>query len=196
MLSRSLLVLMAGSALGGCAAIPEQATPVAAREPAGSWIDLLTGYELMRSTLDDEAQLDKLGTLKRVALDKPPDKVLSIMAQISKAAGNTLEELDRYSALKPAIEQLPEKDGFGTELQKAMKEDSTKQLLERSPQFPKRLLISQAQALRLMVVLPKTIARLDPNKERQEWLQRVSSDYTKMYDAYLANLVYGRSNRR
>jgi len=51
------------------------------------------GNGLMWSTLEDEAQIDKLGLLKRITLDAPPERVLSIMAQVSKAANNTLEEL-------------------------------------------------------------------------------------------------------
>ena len=189
-----LVSLVAGTTLGGCAAFPEKPAPIPVNEPARLHNDLLAGYGLMWSTLEDEAQLDKLGLLKRITLDAPPDKVLSIMAQVSKAADNTLEELGRYRALKPAIERLPETDSFGTDLQEAMKEDSTKLLLERSPKFSKRLIISQAQALRMMIVLSKTIAKIDPNKERQDWLQRVSSDYTKMYDAYLRHLMFTGSN--
>jgi hypothetical protein len=189
----ALVSLVAGAAIGGFVAYSEKPTPIP-RAPAQLRNDLLTGYGLMRSTLEDEAAVEKLGLFKRVTLDAPPERVLSIMAQVSKAAANTLEELGRYRALEPAIERLPETDGFGTDLQEAMKEDSTKLLLERSPKFSKRLIISQAQALRMIIVLSKEIAKIDPNKERQQWLLRVSSDYTKMYDAYVANLQFAGSH--
>lgn len=187
-----LVSLVTGAAIGGFVAYAEK--PVPRSEPAGLRNDLLTGYRLMWSTLEDESQIDKLGLLKRITFDAPPDNVLRIMAQVSKAADNTLEELERYRALDPPIERLPETDSFGTDLQAAMKEDSKELLLERSPKFSKRLLISQAQALRLMIVLSSTIAKIEPNAERRTWLQRVSSDYATMYDAYMMNLVFAGSN--
>jgi len=60
----------------------------------------VAGYGLMWSTLEDEAQIDKLGLLKRITLDAPPERILSIMAQVTKAANNTLEELGRYRELE------------------------------------------------------------------------------------------------
>ena len=188
----ALVSLVAGAALGGFVVYSKK--PIPHGESADLRNDLLTGYGIMWSTLEDEAQVDKLGLFKRITLDAPSEHVLSIMAQVSKAADNTLEELGRYRALKPAIERLPKTDSFGASLQAAMKEDSTKLLLERSPKFSKRLIISQAQALRMVIVLSKAIAKIDPNKERQEWLQRVSSDYTKMYDDYVTNLVFAGSH--
>lgn len=190
----ALVSLIAGAAIGGFVAYSEKPTPTPHNEPARLRNDLLTGYGLMWSTLEDEAEVDKLGLFKRITLDAPSESVLSIMAQVSKAADNTLEELARYRALEPAIERLPDTDSFGNSLQQAMKEDSTKLLLERSPKFSKRLIISQAQAVRMVIVLSKAIAKIDPSKERQQWLQRVSNDYTKMYDAYVTNLVFTDSN--
>ena len=186
----ALVFLVAGAALGAVVAYSGRSKPTPRSDPAHRQDDLSTAYTLMWSTLEDESEVDKLGLFKKATLDAPPENVLSIMAQISKAADNTLEELDRYRKLAPPIERLPETDSFGTHLRRAMKDDSTKLLLERSLKFPKRLIISQAQALRMMIVLSKEIAKIDPNKERQEWLQRVSSDYTKMYDAYLTNLAF------
>jgi hypothetical protein len=179
----ALVCLVAGAALGAVVAYAGRSKP----SPRS---DLSTAYTLMWSTLEDESGIDKLGLFKKVTFDTPPEKVLGIMTQVSKAADNTLEELERYRKLEPSIKRLPEPDSFGTTLQRAMKDDSTKLLLEKSHKFPKRLIISQAQALRMMIVLSKEIAKIDPNKERQAWLQRVSSDFTKMYDAYLTNLAF------
>ena len=186
----ALVSLVAGAALGAVVVYSGRSKPIPRSDPAHRQDDLLTAYTLMWSTLEDESQLDKLGLFKRATLDAPPENVLSIMAEVSKAAGNTLEELERYRKLEPPIKRLPETDSFGTHLRRAMNEDSTKLLLERSLKFPRRLIISQAQALRMMIVLSKEIAKIDPNKERQEWLQRVSSDFTKMYDDYLTKLVF------
>src|SRR6185295_3085377 len=152
--------------LGAVVAYSGRSKPIPRSDPAHRPDDLLTAYALMWSTLEDESQVDKLGVFKKATLDAPPEKVLSIMAQVSKAADNTLEELERYRKLEPPIERLPETDSFGTHLRRAMKDDSTNLLLERSLKFPKRLIISQAQALRMMIVLSKEIAKIDPNKER------------------------------
>jgi hypothetical protein len=188
----ALVSLLVGAALGG--AVTYSAKPTPPSDPARQRNDLVAGYGLLWSTLEDEATIDKLGLLKRITLDAPPERILSIMAQVSKAANNTLEELARYRELQPRIARLPVTDSFGTVLQAAMKEDSTKILLEHSPRFSKRLIISQAQALRMVIVLAQEIAKNDSNKERQAWLQRVASDYGKMYDSYLTNLTFAASN--
>lgn len=188
----TLVSLVVGAGLGGV--VTYSATPAPRSEPARQRNDLVAGYGLMWSTLEDESQVYKLGLLKRITLDAPPERILSIMGQVSEAANNTLEELGRYRELEPRIARLPETDSFGTVLQAAMKEDSTKILLEHSPKFSKRLIISQAQALRMVIVLAQEIAKGDPNPERQAWLQRVAGDYGKMYDSYLTNLTFAASN--
>ena len=188
----ALVALVVGAALGGV--VTYSAKPTPRSDPARLRNDVVAGYGLMWSTLEDEAQIDKLGLLKRITLDAPPERILSIMAQVSKAADNTLAELARYRELEPRIARLPETDSFGTVLQAAMKEDSTKILLEHSPKFSKRLIISQAQALRMVIVLAQEIAKGDPNPERQAWLQRVASDYGRMYDSYLTNLTFAASH--
>ena len=188
----ALVSLVVGAALGGVVAYSAKPTPHS--DPARQRNDLVAGYGLMWSTLEDESQVYKLGLLKRITLDAPPERILSIMGQVSEAANNTLEELARYRELEPRIARLPVADSFGTVLQAAMKEDSTKILLEQSPKFSKRLIISQAQALRMVIVLAQEIAKGDPNKERQAWLRRVASDYARMYDSYLTNLAFAASN--
>lgn len=44
--------------------------------------------------------------LKKLTFDTPPEKILGIIAQVSEAADNTLEELGRYRELPPRIDRL------------------------------------------------------------------------------------------
>jgi hypothetical protein len=127
----ALVSFVVGAALGGFVA--HLATPICHSDPTHQRNDLLAGYALMLSTLEDESQVYKLGLLKRITFDAPPEKISSIMAQASEAATNTLEELERYRQLEPRITQLPETDGFGTDFHAAMKEDSTKILWSIRP---------------------------------------------------------------
>ena len=152
--------------------------------------DLLVAYNLLTTTLEDESNLEKLGFFKTITLDRPPETIIKIMEQVSDAADNTLEQLGHFRELSPKIEKLPKKGDFGENLQDAMKEAATSSLMDRSPKFSKRLLLSQAQALGMLVVLTKEIEKIDTNKDRKEWLRRVSNDFEKMYDAYLQNLRF------
>lgn len=156
--------------------------------------DLLDAYTLLTSTLEDEANVDRLNLLKTVTLDRPPERTRQIMNQVSAAAANTLEQLDAYRQLPPRIEKLPKTHAFGDNLQAAMKRHATSSLMERSPLFSKRLVLSQLQAFGMLVFLTAEIERIDPNTDRQAWMRRVSSDFQKMYDAYLQNLSFTSSD--
>jgi hypothetical protein len=182
--------LAAGVALGWLLAHftpgqPKERAAVSQKHP-----DLLAAYNLLTTTLEDESKLDRLGLFKTITFDRPPETIRKIIAQVSDASDNTLKQLDHYRALSPVIHRLQKTDGFGDNLQDAMKKEMTSSLMERSPSFSKRLLLSQAQALGMLVVLTKEIEKMDPNKDRQVWIRRVSADFGKMYDAYLQHLRF------
>jgi hypothetical protein len=152
--------------------------------------DLLVAYNLLTTTLEDESKLDRLGFFKTLTFDRPPETIRTIMGQVSDAADNTLKQLDRFRGLSPRIMKLPKQRGFGDRLQVALKEDIKSSLMDRSPRFSRRLLLSQAQALGMLVVLTNEIEKIDPNNDRKVWLRRVSSDFEKMYDAYVQHLRF------
>ena len=142
------------------------------------------------TTLEDESKLDRLGFFKTITLNRPPETIRTIMGQVSDAADNTLKQLDRYRVLSPRIVKLGKQQGFGDTLQEAMKKDMKSSLMDRSPAFSRRLLLSQAQALGMLCVLTKEIEKIDPNNDRKVWLRRVSNDFERMYDAYVLHLRF------
>lgn len=179
-----------GGALGWLVAGLVEQQPTEPAHASQKHQDLLDAYNLLTTTLEDESNLDRMNLLKTITFDRPPERVQQIMTQVSAAAANTLEQLDRYRELPPRIEKLPKTNAFGDNLQAAMKKHMTSSLTERSPSFSKRLIVSQVQAFGMLVVLTEEIERIDPNKDRREWMRRVSNDFQKMYDAYLQNLSF------
>jgi hypothetical protein len=172
---------------------PRPPTEPAATEPADAsreHQDLLVAYNLLTTTLEYESKLDRLGFFKTITLDRPPKTIRAIMKQVSDAADNTLQQLDRYRELSPRIMKLPKQHGFGDTLQDALKKDIKSSLMDRSPTFSRRLILSQAQALGMLAVLTNEIEKVDPNPDRKVWLRRVSNDFVKMYDAYVQHLRF------
>ena len=182
--------LAAGVALGWLGGHITPRTPNEPVDPSRAHQELLVAYTLLTTTLEDVSKLDRLGFFKAITLDRPPKTIRTIMGQVSDAADNTLKQLDRYRELSPRIVKLPKQHGFGDTLQEAMKKEMQSSLMDRSPTFSRRLLLSQAQALGMLVVLTKEIETLDPNNDRKVWLRRVSTDFEKMYDAYVQNLRF------
>jgi hypothetical protein len=171
-------------------AVDAPGAPAVAVDASRAHQDLLVAYNLLTTTLEDESELDRLGFFKTITFNRPPATIRAIMGQVSDAADNTLKQLDRYRELSPRIMRLPKQHAFGDTLQDAMKKGMKTSLMDRSPQFSRRLLLSQAQALGMLAVLSDEIEKIDPNTDRKRWLRRVSSDFEKMHDAYVQHLRF------
>ena len=179
-----------GVAAGWLTSRLAQRTPTAPVDASRAHQELLVAYSLLTTTLEDESQLDRLGFFKTITFDRPPETIRTIMGQVSDAAENTLKQLDGYRGLSPRIATLPQQHGFGDTLQEALKKDIKSSLMDRSPRFSRRLLLSQTQALGMLAVLTSEIEKIDPNHDRKVWLRRVSNDFGKMYDAYVQHLRF------
>ena len=160
-----------------------------ARAPVSASLDLSLGYHLLAWALENEARLEKLLLVKAVTFDRPAERVIGVMRQVSDAADNTLGEVSDHRLLEPQIVPLENAGQFGDVLRLALQQRTKGELLDRSPDFAKRMLVSQFQALDLVSVLAEELAKIDPNKKRQAWLGRVAGDYQQMHDAYLKMLV-------
>ena len=182
--------LAIGVAAGWLTARFARRTPAEPVDASREHQELLVAYNLLTRTLEDESQLDRLGFFKTITFDRPPETIRTIMGQVSDAAENTLKQLDGYRGLAPRIAKLPKQHGFGDTLQDAIKKDIKSSLMDRSPRFSRRLLLSQAQALGMLAVLTSEIAKIDPNNDRKVWLRRVSNDFETMYDAYVQHLRF------
>lgn len=175
-----------GWALATCTG-PDDAGPAVA-SPSRS--DLVVGYDLLERTLEDEANLDKLGFLKTITFDRPPESIRELMTEVADIAAETLDQLERHRKAAPPIAKMEKQGGIGDRLQDAIKEQTKSDLLERSPRFSARLLLSQGQALGMLTALTGELEKIDPNKERREWLHDLSGRFGKMYDAYMKELQF------
>jgi hypothetical protein len=182
--------LAAGVVLGWRIGHIAPRTPTEPVDASRAQQDLLVAYNLLTTTLEDESELHRLGFFKAITLNRPPATIRTIMGQVSDAADNTLKQLDRYRELSPRLTKLPKQHGFGDTLQDAIKKDMKSSLMDRSPQFSRRLLLSQAQALGMLAVLSSEIEKIDPNADRKRWLRRVSNDFEKMHVDYVQHLRF------
>lgn len=186
----AVALLASGVAVGWFLAPRVEPSHVRQAKASGTESDLLVGYDLLTRTLEDEANLGKLGFFKMVTFDRPPESIRKLMEQVSRTAGETLDQLDRHREAAPPIARIPKKGGIGDRLQDAIKEQTKSDLLERSPRFSARLLMSQAQALGMLTALTGELAKIEPNEERREWLRRLSARFEKMDDAYMKELQF------
>lgn len=175
-----------GLSLAPCT-VPDDTRPAAAPPPRS---DLVIGYDLLERTLEDEANLGKLGFFKTITLDRPPESIRELMTKVADTAAETLDQLERQRKAAPPIAKMEKQGGIGDRLQDAIKEQTKSDLLERSPRFSARLLLSQGQALGMLTALTGELEKIDPNKERREWLHHLSGQFGKMYDAYMKELQF------
>ena len=168
-------------------AVPKDAPPA---EAPRSGSDLAVGYDLLERTLADEANLDKLGLLKTLTFDRPPESIRELMTNVADTAAKTLDQLEHHRKASPPVPKMKKQDGIGDRLQDAIKEQTKSDLLERSPRFSARLLLSQGQALGMLTALTGELEKIDPNEERREWLHHLSGQFGKMYDAYMKELQF------
>jgi hypothetical protein len=182
--------LAVGIAIGWLVPQFARRAPTVSVDASGEHRDLLVAYSLLTTTLEDESKLDRLRFFKTITFDRPPETIRAIMGQVSDAADNTLEQLDHYRGLSPRIMKLSKQHAFGDNLQDALRKEIKSSLMDRSPRFSRRLVLSQAQALGMLAVLTNEIEKIDPNNERKVWLRRVSNDFEKMYDAYVQHLRF------
>jgi hypothetical protein len=183
-------LLAAGFAGGWFLAPNAEPSPVQHAKAPTTQSDLSVGYDLLTRTLEDESNLGKLGLFKTITFDRPPEAIRELLTEVGDTASKTVEELDRYRKASPPVPRIPKQGGIGDRLQDAIKEQTKSALLERSPRFSTRLLLSQAQALGVLTALTSELAKIDPNEERREWLRRVSAQFGKMNDAYVQELHF------
>ena len=66
---------------------------------------------------------------------------------------------------------------IGNAIQAAAKWEGTKEMLFPEGQFDMRFILLQAQATRMISVIAEQAAKIDPNPEREKWLEAVSKEY-------------------
>lgn len=166
------MVTLLALALAIAVAAPMQAeTAVEKRD------DLLIGYDLLAQSLGSEAQLKYLLWLRELTLQGPGKEVERLMTEISKNSSKRADELEKLRKLSPEATAKPPPSPIGNAIQATAQWDGTKEMLFPDGEFGMRFMFLQAQATRMISVIAEETANVDPNKERQKWLQAVAKEY-------------------
>ena len=160
----------------GCALWPVAET--AAETPAGKHQDLLIGYNLLADILSDESQLRALGLFKKLTLRGPVDEVDEILTTLDKASKRRALELKRLRRLEPDVSDEPATESpIADAITAIARERGTQELMDRGGAFDIRFVLLQAQATRMVAAIATATSRLDPNRERKEWLKSLAAEY-------------------
>ncbi len=181
-----LLVIVLSMLLAACGQPHEHAVPVQGQVPARD-----AGYSVLRKMLGDEQHLKTLRVAKSVVtLNNVSDPTRRLIDDIAAASSTGLDRLDGIAALKPRISF---DSSCSSMLDRAMLDpmrlSTAKDLLMASgDEFEIRLVVSQVQALRMISELAGELRDLDPNVQRQVWLQELSGQYAALYKRAVASL--------
>jgi hypothetical protein len=161
-------------------------TPVQESDQARS-----IGYSLLRKLLRDEQYIKAIRLAKSVFTFRAlADPTKTLIDDIAARSSEKLTELDRLATLEPAItfgESCPAM--LDQAMLNALRVTTAKDLvLASKDDFEVNLVVSQIQALRMISHLLTELRDIDPNAERQAWLERLSTDYEALYRRAVARL--------
>lgn len=161
----------------GVSLLLSSADPVAADSSEGTYDDLRVGYALLEESLTAEADLKWLLWLRELTLQGPAKEVERLMTTIREASGKRANELATLRKLPPDVTGEGPASLIGNAIQAAAKWEGTKEMLFPDGQFGMRFIFLQAQATRMISVIAEQAAKIDPNPEREKWLEAVSKEY-------------------
>jgi hypothetical protein len=148
--------------------------------------DLLTVYNVLQSTLSDEANLGKLALFKKLTLDAPNDSVTKLMEKLADSADAHADELEALREKAPAVTGKPgHVSAVGAAVQAIAKDFGKTEMMSREGGFDIRFVLVQAQATRMVSATAMALADNDPNQARKQWLRKLS----KEFEGYRAELV-------
>jgi hypothetical protein len=148
--------------------------------------DLLTVYNVLQTTLADEANLGKLALFKKLTLDAPNDSVTKLMEKLADSADAHAEELEALREKAPALTGKPgHVSAVGSAVQNIAKDFGKTEMMSREGGFDIRFVLVQAQATRMVSATAMALAENDPNQARKVWLRKLS----KEFEGYRAELV-------
>ncbi len=172
----ALVLLGLSLGLAACERPAGDAAPASAADAAHQ--DLLTGYDLLATTLHDESQLHKLELFRKLTLRGPKQEVAEVMKRLAEAAGKRAEELEELRALAPDVQGKPAASSpMGDAITEVAKDLGTHEMLHEGGSFNVRFALLQAQATRMVAAMARAIARFDPNPERVAWLESLAEEF-------------------
>ena len=181
--------------LGGCGAASTRPPPCAS--PAPQHQDLLTGYELLASTLADESRLGTLDLFKKVTLNAPPEDADSMMKVLSESAKRRGAELEKLRHAAPDVSVKPAAESpVGNAITAIAKDIGKHEMMSRSGRFDVRFVVLQAQATRMVSAMASAIEQYDPNPERKAWLKSLSAEYETYRSGMMKHLEDPQDTKR
>ena len=146
-------------------------------EPSQNKEDLLVGYSLLAQTLGSEEKLKYLLWLREATFQGPGKEVERLMTLIYEKSGKLSAELEKLRELSPRVTGTPPASPIGDAIQAAAQWNGTKEMLFPDGKFGVRFVLLQAQATRMVAVIAKQTAKIDPNPKRKKWLETVGEEF-------------------
>ena len=180
-------LLAACLALAGCGTaskwkIKDDASPAA---KSARVAELEVGWDLLQTTLSGEAKLKWLLLLRQVTLKEPGKKIEKMLRQIQEASAKRVEELAELRRLSPDVSATPSPSAIGDAIQDSATDEGTKEMVFSDGSFNIRFVFLQAQATRMISVIAKQTALIDPNPRRKKWLGEVAKQYEGFRDEFV-----------
>ena len=157
----------------------------AAKKPTAGRSDqgLLTAYELLESTLGEEAQLGLLGIFKRFTFQRPVPEIEDIMKRVGATSKKRLEELEDLRKIAPDVSSAPDfTDPIGEAITSGATNSGMKEMVDFGGSFGIRFIFLQAQATRMVNAIASAAAEIETQKERKKWLMDLGAEYEGFRD--------------
>jgi len=165
----------------------KKAAPVTAPLTADQQNDLLTGYNLLENILSGESDLTYLLWFRKLTLRPPANSVEKLLQAIDKASNTRLSQLKRLRKLDPPIMGKSPSSPIGTSIQNTATDMATKGML-LDDTFNIRFLFLQAQSTRMLAVIAKVTADIEPNEDRKKWFNEVSVEFEDLHNKLVVSL--------
>lgn len=143
---------------------------------------LEVAFGILEDTFSGEAELKWLLMFKKLTLAGPAKQVEILMKKMQTASSERGAELKKLRKLEPKVTSDPPPSPMGDAIQSAAQEAGTEELIFAQGVFNIRFLFLQAQATRMISVVAAEAAKVDPNAERQEWLNEVATQFQEYRD--------------
>ena len=180
-------LLAACLALAGCGTASEWKSkddaPPAAKSARVAELEI--GWDLLQTTLSGEAKLKWLLLFKEITLKEPGKKIEKMLRKIQEASAKHVEELAELRRLSPDVSATPPPSAIGDAIQDSATDEGTKEMIFSDGSFNVRFVFLQAQATRMISVIAKQTALMDPNPRRQKWLGEVAKQYEGFRDEFV-----------
>jgi hypothetical protein len=185
-----LILLLVWPAFAACTDRPAPRTEskkdvqAAGLAPAAVDSNLSGGYSLLAQLMEDEREVDMIFLMK----DAPKEVAETVkeIARFSKEGKEKLAELTRGTGIALDRSPLPK---IEKEAREAIARTTAGQLVGSGEDFPKKLLLTQVQAMNYMAHLAQVLAAHEKNNARRQFLRETEATAQRLHARVVRQLI-------